>query len=283
MLTPVMPSDSGNGLAMRAGFFLDAYARSFVVDLVVAPVAGTAEVTAFVRSRAERIVVLDLSRPDSHYRLVASVRYPVARLEAFRRYGRPSLAAWLGPACHALDGLAAEHRYSVVHVSRLYIVELATPWIDRSDERPRLVIDCDENDAMAYGRIAAMLRRRSNSTQAAWAQAEADAFAAFASAWLRKFDVVMAASQKEAASLTSFGAPARAIPNVVGSLPMIRRRRSRLYYSVLFVGTLSYLPNADAVTWLISRIWHRLARALNHRVHLTVVGANPEPALVRLG
>src|SRR5690242_14528542 len=40
LLAPIMPSDGGNGLAMRAGFFLDAYSRRFEVDLVVVPVAG---------------------------------------------------------------------------------------------------------------------------------------------------------------------------------------------------------------------------------------------------
>ena len=280
MLAPVMPSDRGNGLAMRAGFFLDTYARRFVVDLVVAPVAGSAEVSAFVRCRAERIVILDLNQPDSYYRLVTSVRDPATRLEAFRRYGRPSLAACVGPACHALGGLAAENRHSVVHVSRLYIAELATPWIDKGDDRPRLVLDCDENDALVYGRIAAM-QRREDPAAAAWSEAEGDAFAAFAAAWLVKFDVVIAASQKEARSLSAFGAPARAIPNVVAHAPMIRQRRSREYFSVLFVGTLSYPPNADAANWFIARIWRRLARALNQCVHLTLVGANPGPLMAR--
>src|SRR5271166_5488887 len=83
MLAPIMPSDAGGGLAMRAGFFLDAYCRRFDVDLVVAPVAGCGEPTPFAQPRVQRLEVLKVDRADSHYELVASVRNPAPRLEAF--------------------------------------------------------------------------------------------------------------------------------------------------------------------------------------------------------
>jgi glycosyltransferase involved in cell wall biosynthesis len=283
MLTPVMPSDRGNGLAMRAGFFLDAYSRRFAVDLVVAPIAGRADASPFVHSRVRRLFVLDLARPDSHYVLLASLRDPLARLDAFRRYGRPSLTSFVGAACHALNALADEHHYSVVHVSRLYVVELAQPWIDKRSDRPRLVLDCDDNDAIAYRQMAAMARRAQNPIAAAWAEVEAKAFARFASLWLRKFDRVFAASQKEARSLSTFGVEALTAPNVIAPPCAERLKRHRNVCSVLFVGTLSYAPNADAVTWFVSRIWRRLARALNRRVRLVIVGANPPAAVARLG
>ena len=42
-IAPIMPSDRGNGLAMRTGFLLDAYAKRFAIDLAVVPVAGGTE------------------------------------------------------------------------------------------------------------------------------------------------------------------------------------------------------------------------------------------------
>jgi polysaccharide biosynthesis protein PslH len=283
MLTPVMPSDRGNGLAMRAGFFLDAYSRRFETDLVVAPVAGCAAPSTFVHSRVRRLTMLDLEHPDSHYALLASLRDPLARLVAFRRYGRPSLTSFAGPGRRELDGLAHEAPYSIVHVSRLYIVELALPWIDKEGDRPRLVLDCDENDAAAYRRMVGVARSAQNSIAAGWAQAEAEAFTKFASLWLPKFDRVFTASQKEARSLSTFGVAALTIPNVVAQ-PRIRQlRQRRNNYSVLFVGTLSYAPNADAIMWFVLRVWRRFAHALNYRVRLVIVGANPPSAVVRLG
>ena len=40
MLSPVVPSDGGTGLAMRAGTTLVALSERFSVQLVVVPVAG---------------------------------------------------------------------------------------------------------------------------------------------------------------------------------------------------------------------------------------------------
>ena len=58
-IAPIMPSDRGNGLAMRTGFLLDSYAKRFAIDLAVAPVAaGATTLTPFVEARVRRAVVL---------------------------------------------------------------------------------------------------------------------------------------------------------------------------------------------------------------------------------
>jgi glycosyltransferase involved in cell wall biosynthesis len=283
MLVPVMPSDRGHGLAMRAAFFLDAYSRRFETDLVVVPVAGAADITAFARARARRIEVLSLGQPETHYRLAASVRDPLARVEALRRYGRPSLAARIGPIGQSLDSFATEGNYAAVHVFRLYLAELAVPWLDQqSHNRPRLLLDCDENDALVYRRLAAMERRRQDPIAAALADAEAEAFAKYVSTWLPRFDVAITASDREMKSLAASAASAAVIPNVI-ALPAARPRSPRDgTFSILFVGTLGYAPNADAVIWFISRVWKRFQRVMNFRARLAIVGSNPPPAVIRL-
>jgi glycosyltransferase involved in cell wall biosynthesis len=282
MLAPVMPSNRGNGLAMRAGFFLDAYSRRFDVDLVVAPVCGSTDRCTFAQARARRVEILDVDRTDSHYALVAAVQNPIVRLEAFRRYGRPSLAASIGPACGPVETLIGDIRYDVVHVSRLYLAELAMPWILRDRDCTRIVLDCDENDALVYHRLAAMERRRQNLLAAAWAEAEAAAFARFAAAWLPKFDCIFAASHKEMKSLSVLGARTVVVPNVMQRTFARRRRRRGRLYTIVFVGTLGYAPNADAVIWFVSRVWRRLERAMHGRVRLVIVGSNPPAAVARL-
>jgi glycosyltransferase involved in cell wall biosynthesis len=281
MIVPAMPSDRDQGLAMRAGFFLDAYSRRFDVDLVVAPVAGSAAMSPFALSRARRIEVLGVDRPESYYALVSAVRDPLARIEAFRRYGRPSLNAFIAPLTRMLRHLAAEN-YEVLHVFRLYMAELATPWIRNGHARPLAVLDCDEDDAMSYRRIAGMERRRGNWEAAMWAKAEAEAFARFAADWLPKFDLVFAASHSETRSLSVFGVRAMTVPNVAAARPVRPRRRGGRCYSIVFVGTMGYAPNVDAVLWFISRVWRRLERALAHRVRLTIVGGGVGPDIMRL-
>jgi glycosyltransferase involved in cell wall biosynthesis len=283
MLAPVMPADRGNGLAMRAGFFLNAYSRRFDVDLVVAPVSGSAGRSVFVRSRARRIEILNVDRADSHYALLAAVRDPISRLDAFRRYGRPSLVAFIGPACRLLEAVTGDVHYDVVHISRLYLAEFAMPWTIKDRDRTRIVLDCDENDAQVYRRLAAMERRRQNLFAAAWAEAEAAALGRFAADWLPKFDLVFAASHQETKSLSALGGRTLTVPNVVQApLPRARRRRGRIC-TVVFVGTLGYAPNADAVIWFVARVWRQFERAMRHRVRLVIVGGNPPAAVARLG
>jgi glycosyltransferase involved in cell wall biosynthesis len=282
MLVPIMPSDGGGGLAMRAGFFLDAYCHRFDVDLVVAPVAGSGEPTPFVRSRVQRLEVLKVDRVDSHYDLVASVRDPAPRLEAFRRYGRPSLAAFNRAACPALERFAYGSCYAAVHVFRLYLAELAAPWMAKN-HNARLVLDCDENDALVYRRIAGMERGRRNFAAADWAEAEATAFERMAAAWVPKFDLIFVASHREANSLSNLATSIQAVPNVLAAPPAkIPSRRERGLPTILFVGTLGYAPNADAIMWFVSRVWPRLQRALHYRVRLAIVGRNPPELIARL-
>ena len=92
-IAPIMPSDRGNGLAMRTGFILDTYAKRFAVDLAVVPVAGG--------TRTAHALCPD-ARPARHRFAGRRARYafradqrasadPKARLAAFRQYGRPSI------------------------------------------------------------------------------------------------------------------------------------------------------------------------------------------------
>jgi glycosyltransferase involved in cell wall biosynthesis len=144
------------------------------------------------------------------------------------------------------------------------------------------VLDCDEDDALAYRRIAAMERRRHNSFAANWAEAEAVGFARLATTWLPKFDLVLVASRHDQNSLKRYAVRTRVIPNVLPAPPARLARRQTELPTILFVGTLGYAPNEEAVTWFVSRVWPRLSRALHHRVRLVIVGQNPPAAVRRL-
>jgi polysaccharide biosynthesis protein PslH len=281
LLAPVMPSAGGNGLAMRAGFFLDAYAGIANVDVIVAPVAGSLQPSAFAQSRARRVEVLKLTGADSHYTLVSSVADPQARLKAFRYYGRPSLAAFVRPAVPDVRSLVANSRYNVVHIFRLYLAELSAPWLAANGNRAKLVMDCDENDALAYRRIAEIERRAGNLIAAETAEAEASAFTRFAEYWLPQFDVVIAASRQEARSLMTFGARTLTVANVVAG-PKRSPRRAAHVPTILFIGTLGYAPNVDAIMWFYARVFHRLQRAMAYHLRLIIVGRHPPGALARL-
>jgi glycosyltransferase involved in cell wall biosynthesis len=277
-VAPLMPSDHGNGLAMRTGFLLDAYAREFDVDLAVIPAAGgPTEIRPYVAARTKRAAVLPLTPPDTQFSLVSSVANHEARLAAFRHYGRPSIAARLGATTEqALMTWASGASYQVVHVSRLYLASLVAAWARRDGNETCLVLDCDEDDASAYRRLARLERKRGRRRRAAWLEAEADAFKALQAKWLHRFDLLLAAAAGEARSLSgrTGGKQVMVVPNVIPkSAPRWSMRRpQQRRRDIIFVGNMSYLPNIDAVMWFASRIWPRL-RSLPFPARFVILGA----------
>src|SRR5262245_3779421 len=99
MISPVVPALTGNGLSMRSGLFLQALARIAEVDLLVVPVFGPARglqnCKSWASRRCTRMQVLDRRPPDTYFELVSRLIDPEERLEAFEKYGKPSIAAWL--------------------------------------------------------------------------------------------------------------------------------------------------------------------------------------------
>lgn len=278
-VAPLMPSDRGNGLAMRTGFLLAAYAQEFDVDLAIVPVAGGAtEITPYVAARTRRAAVLPLGPPDTQFSLVSSVANDEKRLAAFRQYGRPSMAARLGAAMQqALMAWAASASYQLVHVSRLYLSGLATAWMHGESEAPYLVLDCDEDDASAFRRLAQLERKWGRHGRAAWLEAEAEAFRALQGQWLRRFDLLLAASTGEARLLGDRvpGKGVKVVPNVIpaNALRWSARRMQPDRRDIIFVGNMSYLPNIDAVMWFASRIWPRLRSAVPFPIRFVILGA----------
>lgn len=287
-IAPIMPSDRGNGLAMRTGFFLSAYAKRFAVDLAVIPIAGaTRGLGSFPTKHVRRSIVLPVTAADTQFLLLSAVADPKVRLAAFRGYGRPSIVAALTSNIRStLNAFAGDTPYALVHVSRLYLASLARPWMEAAgSRRPSLVIDCDEDDVSAYRRIAQLYRKLGRDERAEWAEAEAKAFRKLAGEWLHRFDLVLASSLVEARVLRSRGKSLTAsVPNVIarkGGWSGQRWRRGRCR-DILFVGNMSYLPNADAAKWFASRILPRLRRASPFLLRFVIAGGNPPREITSL-
>jgi glycosyltransferase involved in cell wall biosynthesis len=287
-IAPIMPSDRGNGLAIRTGFLLDTYAKRFAVDLAIVPVAGGATAhMPFAASRVRRAVMLPAGAADTHFALINSVAEPKARLAAFRQYGRPSITARLsGEVERALFGFAGDACYQLVHVSRLYLAGLAAAWMHAGSGPPHLVLDCDEDDVSVYRRFALLHRRSGRTRRALWADAEADAFDALGRQFLSRFHLLLAASAGEGRRLqTRAGAAAIAvIPNIAPGAPIDPARVAPLrgQRDILFVGNMGYLPNIDAATWFANRIWPKLRQTLPLPSRFVIAGDGAPRELMEL-
>jgi hypothetical protein len=71
VIAPVLPADSGNGLAMRAGMFVEALHQLGEVDVLVLPVAGDVGEAALCRRLGIRPTIIEISgRGDTHYAML---------------------------------------------------------------------------------------------------------------------------------------------------------------------------------------------------------------------
>ena len=93
-ISPIMPDDQGNGLAMRAGVALQALSRSFDVHLGLVPVAGGSDSPSpLTRRHAASIQSLPLAEYlDPYYALIERIVDPEARRRARLTYPKPYLS-----------------------------------------------------------------------------------------------------------------------------------------------------------------------------------------------
>ena len=247
LLAPLTPAPGGNGLAMRAGTFLDALATDSPVDVVIVPVVGPGAVTDWVRARARHVVVVDpVAEAAAPSHGVAQLADPYLRARLETSAPLPQLAALAPPtlAASASASIGTEPPAAVV-VVREYLAPLGIN-LARFLHADRVVVDLDDDTETLLHELG-----------------HADAAAAYgrlARAWLPDADAVTMASPLDAPRVAAWYGLARietipnACPRVVPAPPAPGHDR------LLFVGNLTYQPNIDAVRELVGAILPAIRR-----------------------
>ena len=256
LAVPVMPAVAGNGLAMRAGLLLEGLARRFAVDVLVVPVFGIPEQPdSHVTKTASRIEVLNPPvRVDPAAELTRRLRTAAGRRRAEALHPLPALcgAASISAANELIrlaDGVA------VVLVMRSYLAPLLDELLDRPD-RPVIVLDLDDVE--------------SESQRALGDGEEAIRFARIERYYLPLVDLALTCSASDAALLSARHREARCavLPNAVR--PPVDLEPCPARHDLLFVGTMSYAPNAEAARWLVGEVLPLLGD-----VSVAIVGSRP--------
>lgn len=288
-VAPILPAEAGNGLAMRAGVFLDALARDFVVTLLVVPVAGgnAGSLSRFVVERTRRVVTAFLGRAlDPLWDLSCRLHDPAARAAAIASYPRPALCRYattslLGETRAALAG----ERFDVVHVMRSYLAPYAAPFItpDQSSVAPFASLDLDDDEAATHARLAALAERSGAALDARIAVAEATKYERHEACWLPCFQLLMTCTAMHARTIAAAHprCGTAIIPNTVALPPQTSRPR-RPERRILFVGNLSYLPNVDGILGFARDVLPRLRATFGDAVALRVAGSAPVPEIAAL-
>jgi glycosyltransferase involved in cell wall biosynthesis len=283
-----LPSDTGNGLAMRAGVLLEALAADHDVHLLVVPVipgATRAASAAFAERWCAQVTVLDESTAlDPLFELISRVQDPEGRRRLLGGYPRPLLGRFTHPASVA-DAAArlGGTRFRVVHVMRTYLADFATPWLEPPDPRgrPLCVLDADECESRTHRSLAALHALRGERGAADVELAEAEKYESVEGARLALFDRVLVASSVDAealeahvghASLRVIRNSIRACGDAVEESSPSRREDA---FTLLFVGTLDYLPNLDGCEWFCREVLPKIRDRAGNGLRVVIVGRGP--------
>ena len=275
-LTPVLPSRTGMGLAMRAGSQLKGLMRAFGVTTCVIPVIETGErpvsfASAFPASRLE---LLDCTGQQDHYfRLISTLLDPEERLRHFERYGKPSLSAAMSDSiARQVADIVTREGATHVHAFRSYLL----PALDLLPEGVTRSIDLDEDDVSSFLSSARVMDDAGRDTSARWARLEAWAFDRLMAQKLKAFGGVTVANADDIPAMLARypGLPLRPLPNGVPVPPLAAASGEGDRRDLLFVGSLRYEPNVEGLLWFMTAVLPRLPG-----VRLRVAGRSPPPLL----
>ena len=182
LVVPLAPAPDGNGLAMRAGMWLEALAPHARVHVVVVPVAGPAAPLDWTAARAARAEVVEPEWEPSIERVLAQLADPAERARLTRTAPLPWLArpvpTTLAVGAEAALGPDVVGAAAVV-ILRSYLAPFGIT-LARHLRAGNVVVDLDDDDEE-------LLRARGDVS-------EADAYDRLARAWLPEADTVVAAS-----------------------------------------------------------------------------------------
>ena len=290
-LSPITPSTTGNGLAMRAGAFLEALAADFEVHLLIVPI-GERQPTIWPTNRPADL-------PPSLAALCRAVRrVPLSLGATF--YGRLSQHPLLYPVLGRLRPLPTEWkatsratlraalqafrpiRFDHIHVFRLYLYPFADGYARlEHNRRATLHLDLDELESATRERLAAL---RPAPPIARRLRRDAALYRSLEHSVLPACDRVYVCSRADAATLgKELGADRVALlPNTVRLPPATPPRAASDPFTFLFVGNLNYLPNRDALLWFTDAVLPELRRAASGAFRIRIVGAGRPRELRRL-
>jgi glycosyltransferase involved in cell wall biosynthesis len=263
LLTPVMPAAGGNGLAMRAGAHLVALAHSYDVAVVVVPVAGGSPDASWAEQHASSVALVVPRGPDEVraglMRLVREATWR-DRLRSCEPFPATVTQAGLALAAQVVEA-AGGMRRARVHALRAYLgplavavaEELAAPWatLDLDDD--------DEHLQESEGRIA-----------------EAQAYGRLLETFGPEFRWLSLASPEDAERVAArHSLPTVVVPNSVAvpHEPLGRTRRQGGRASLLFVGNMTYGPNAEAAVALVRAVLPRVRQLVDRPVQVELVGS----------
>ncbi len=252
----MLPGLSGQGTAIRAGIALELLAEKH-------------EVT---------VVHIDLWTGD---RTIADPFWPRKKAAAFHFLPVPAPP-------DAAEQLAKKHltdtAFDAVYVFRLVAAPMALRMIGLLSQPPRLsVLDLDDDECARTEKFLALREAAGEVARAAREREELHRQRGFARLMLLRFDLALLASSEDLLAISAQypGRKFALLPNVMRIPDTQPALDFDVQRSLLFLGTLDYLPNEDAVLYFANYILPLLIASCAE-VDFRIVGVKPPKSIEAL-
>ncbi|CAM3037696.1 glycosyltransferase [Rariglobus hedericola] len=178
----------------------------------------------------------------------------------------------------AADLLGGE-RFDVIHAFRMVMAPYALA-IHRANPARSIQLDTDDIESSTLGRIGALYQKNADPVRAAESYSSARINARLERDLFPRFHHVFVCSQSDASRLAPRHKNIRVLPNI---MPVPAQRplapAATKTFRFLFLGTLDYYPNTDALLWLCREILPRLRSTCD--CELVVAGLNAPASLIQ--
>jgi glycosyltransferase involved in cell wall biosynthesis len=281
-LSPIFPEAEGTGPARRAFASVEALAQFYHVSLLV--------LTSFLHASP-----LPPRLPRSCGRCVTIPVEPSLdfsfRLQQALVHKHPSLFTWCwrkptdwcDQTSRRFQAAAQAYvlaDFKVVHAFRLAMAPAALTLFPPGKKRAFLQLDMDDIESLTHHRIAELYRTNQKEDEARSMALKARAYGWAEKKMIPRFDRVWVCSEADKIRLKSLHADVRVWPNTVTLPPPVDRSKiSSEPFRFLFIGTLGYYPNLDAIHWLCREIFPGLL--LRQSCELVIAGHSPSEPLSR--
>jgi polysaccharide biosynthesis protein PslH len=212
--------------------------------------------------------------------LAATTARPLAKLRGLWRRG-PNAAA---TGTRAASAPFAAETLDIVHVFRLAMVPFARQYFGPSRQGPQRHLDLDDIESSTRRRIADLYRLNGNQALARLEDLAVERAEELETVALRDLDRIYVCSEQDRQTLSRrSSAQLCVLPNALPPLPPLpAQQRADGLFRLLFVGTLGYYPNEDAILYFCTAVLPLLRLAAPRAFQVTIVGTGVTPAIRQL-
>jgi len=274
-VSPIFPSFSGSGLAMRAAAVLKLLSAWSIVDLLVIPMFGSK--TTSLDADIAKLCQSWKAVPNPDWNVEESPSQDTIRIvgneESIPREWRWCTAEWRKKIKKAIHSFNPD----LVFVFRFYLAPYVLPSIGALP----CWLDVDELESSTRARLSRVYSLCEKDDLAREMELEAQGYAKLESQYLGRFNRIFASSKREAEGIrTRFKkAAVRVLPNSYPKLLPHPQRTATGKARLLFVGSLEYFPNEDAVKYFNREILPLIKERSKVPVELVVVGSGWKQAV----